>query len=97
MGANVTFIAIRKKDYVPYFEAYLGGNKLVEAVSWSENWEDFIKLGDSTLLKLKDTKQVENFLTWHEDDFYLGNYAQEVLSFVQNENEDDYVYFIRIE
>lgn len=94
MGADVTFEAIRKSDYLPFASMYLGGNGTARAVG--QGSKPILAIDEFEIVPLGDWKEAIDYLIEIEGSFYSGNYMDDAISFI-NRYQDQMAYFLRIE
>lgn len=93
MGADVTFEAIRKSDYVPFASMYLGGNGTARTAG--ESGKPILSIDEVEIVSLGNWKDAIDFIIEIEGSFYAGNYSVEAIEFI-NRYQDQMAYFLRV-
>lgn len=94
MSANVTFEAIRKRDFLPFFSAYLGGNRTRDNL-WAFHKDRLVETGSGYVLPL-DGLNPKMFLVELEEDMYHGHQMNACLEFLRCSDTGKFAFFIQI-
>lgn len=93
MGAEVTFEAIRKSDFVPYASMYLGGNGAAKAIG--QGSKPILGIDEFEIVSLSNWEDAIDYLIEISDSFYAGNHGNEAIQFI-NRYQDQMAYFLRV-
>lgn len=94
---DVTFEAIRKSDFAPYASMWLGGkvtDDTIQGIIDVTN-KPYQEVDSGWIVDLGDWKKAIDFIVEIEDSFYIGNYGDEAISFI-NRYQDQMAYFLRV-
>lgn len=91
---NVSFLAIRKEDFIPWFEVYLGGSQLAETLIADTEEDEKIYLKDGGFVIKGSVGKLIRYKT--EINVYNG-FGRAALDFVESEYASECECFIRVE
>lgn len=92
---EVVFMAIRKDNFIPYADMYLGEGGVVKVMDRVIVNKETFRVDDAYVVPLGDWKNAIDLLISIEDSFYAGNYGNAAIELI-NRYQDQMVYFLRV-